>query len=104
MAAHQTQTTDDLKQMSPIAARKLRDATPGDEVWIDGRKTPLTIDTRTEKNDRVVFNASGNGYDYIIQVADRFAGSLGECARFPSRGTTGEDFTDDVQGVRHTDD
>ena len=101
MSAKASNVRSDLKRMSSIAAAKLREATTGDEVWLEGRKTPITINNRNEKADRVVFNAKGNGYDYVLAVANH--GMRGECVRFPSRGSA-EDLTDDVQGVRHTDD
>jgi len=101
MSATISAPASDLKQMSSIAAAKLREATAGDEVWLEGRKTPLTITNRDEKDGRTVFTAQGNGYDYILAVADH--GMRGECVRFASRGSS-EDLTDDVQGVRHIDD
>ena len=100
MSAKASNVRSELERMSPIAAAKLREATDGDEVWLSGRKTPITIVSRHEKADRVVFNAQGNGYDYVLAVANH--GTRGECVRFPSRGS-GEDLTDNVQGVRHID-
>ena len=89
----------ELKKMSPLVANKLREATTGDEVWMKGRKTPLKIQQINDKDGMTVFNAQGNGYDYIIRVHEFDA--RGDCVRFASRGTT-EDLTDDLQGVRHT--
>jgi len=102
MSERQSQT-DDLNQMSPIAVKKLRNATVGDEVWLHDRKTPIIIDNRRENGDRVEFIASGNGYDYFLTVASSPYEVRGECVRWASRGN-GENLTDDVQGVRHVED
>ena len=91
----------ELKLMSPLVADKLRDASPGDEVWMKGRKTPLKIQQINHNDGMTVFNAQGNGYDYIIRLHEFDA--RGDCVRFASRGS-GEDLTDDLQGVRHVDD
>jgi len=95
--------SDDLNRMSPIAVKKLRNATVGDEIWLHDRKTPIIIDNRRENADRVEFIASGNGYDYLLAVASSPYENRGECVRFPSRGN-GENLTDDVQGIRHVGD
>lgn len=85
--------------LSALAARKLRDAEPQDEVWVRDRKTPLIIQTRDEKDDEIVFNATGNGYDYVISVdPDR---PYGKCVRASTRDADSTDLTDDIQGVRH---
>ncbi|AFH22685.1 hypothetical protein OSG_eHP32_00155 [environmental Halophage eHP-32] len=100
-ATTQQQEQTDLDTIRPLVARKLRNADEGDEVWLRDRKTPLIINNIADKGDRLVMCCQGNGYDYIIRVDD--FRNLGDCIRFGSRGSS-ENLSDDLQGVRHTDD
>ena len=66
------------------------------------RKRPLTVvdgATRTVANDHHDPQAGCVAFETQQHAIE----ARGDCVRFPSRGS-GEDLTDDVQGVRHTDD
>jgi hypothetical protein len=92
-----------LDRVSPLVADKLRAASPGDKIFLDDRKTPLKIIQRFENqsDDAVVFNCASNGYDYTVKVAEHEYTNRGKCQRFASRGVSGEDLTDELQGVLH---
>jgi len=89
----------EFEQINTLVASKLRDAEAGDEIWMDGRKTPLKIQNSKRRGDVLVFNCSGNGYDYVVKTEAEY-GSGVECVRFGSRGNS-EELTDDLQGVVH---
>ena len=96
MEAHHEAKFDSI---NTLVASKLRNAEAGDEIWMEGRKTPLKIQNIKQRGDVLVFNCSGNGYDYVVKTQAEH-GSGVECVRFASRGNS-EDLTDDLQGVLH---